>query len=314
MTAAVSSILFEGAHYAVRRVLSSAETRGPVVVAFPHAGGPTWNASVAFGEMFLKSRGIDGYFILNREVDWFQKREFFDAMAAIRADVPAARPIVAYGASMGGYGALLASRSLEAARVLSVVPQFSIDRSVVPWERRWAAQAGQIGGFIHDVEAEIYDGAEIYSLHDPRNVDAQQMALFSERPNWTQLRVPYCGHTPLVVLAQAGLLSGFVLAAINGDFDAQGWARRFLAARRETIAYWRILATHAARRNRFEIAQHAVERMKLIGAKPQEIEIAMQMVQRRQQSVIAQTERLATIAKEKEAARQARLQRAGGAR
>lgn len=266
--------IFSGDRYSVRKVFL--EERGkassqPVVVTFPHAGGPNVDQKAAFGEVFLKKAGFDAYHILISKIDWFQHQEFFDLIAAIRNDIPPERPVVAYGASMGGYGALLASKQLDAARVLSVVPQFSIDRGVVPWERRWKEHAEFIGDFTHDVAGEISETAEIYSVHDPRNIDDRQMALYPECPNWTQFRIPFSGHTPLIVLQQAGVLGEFVTAIVRGDVDAQHWRARLLSSRRSTRSYWRVIATHAVRRRRMDFARYALERLEMLGGTAAEI-------------------------------------------
>lgn len=295
-------LIHEGKYYAVRKAFGGAGA-GPVVVTFPHAGGPTMGRKIAFGQSFLSSAGIDAYHLLNAEIDWFQKPEFWDAMAAIRADMPAGRALVTYGSSMGGYGALLASGRLNAARVFAVVPQFSIDRAVVPWERRWKAHAMRIGRFIHDVDAEIARDAQILSLHDPRNSDAAQLALFAPHPNWTQLRLPFSGHTPLVTLQQARNLSAFVTDVITGRLDLPGWRAKHLASRRITPAYWRILAMHALRLRRFHIAEYAIGQLRELGAHEEELRGAEAVLNRTRKN-LASMKTLQQSAEEQRIARQ----------
>ena len=283
----VSQVLvFEGKRYAVRKVFGSAakdapnDSDGPIVVTFPHAGGPTMNQRVAFGEIFLKTKGIDAYHLLNAEVDWFQHPEFWDAISAIHMDAPAGREVVAYGASMGGHGALLASSRLAASRVLAVVPQYSIDRDVVPFEKRWKDHAAKIGTFIHDIDAEIDPDGQIFTLHDPRNIDQRQMNLFTPMQNWEILKIPYGGHTPLMGLQQAKILSGFVTDIIYGTFDHDVWKTKLLRARRDSISYWRVIATHAVRLNRIAFAEHAISQMQDLGAHHKELEVTRATIDR----------------------------------
>ncbi|NIY73013.1 hypothetical protein HCZ30_11285 [Marivivens donghaensis] len=302
-------LIFEGDRFAVRKTQGSGNEEnsgGPVVVTFPHAGGPTMGRGIAFGENFLRAKGIDAYHVLNAEVDWFQHPQFWDAIDAIRADIPEDREIVTYGSSMGGYGALLASGRLNAARVLSIVPQFSIDRKVVPWERRWKAHAERIGDFSYDVEAEIAENAQIYSLHDPRNTDEAQISLYRKRPNWHQFRLPYSGHTPLMLLLQAGALSRFVTSAIAGEIDTSEWNRTLLDARRNGRSYWRVIAMHAVRLRRTDFAFECIERFADMGASDVELETALASIQRAQESQALQAERMAAVEAQR-AERQARL-------
>lgn len=299
-------LIFQGSRYAVRKV--EVAGTGPVVVTFPHAGGPTMGNGVAFAEVFLKAKGVDAYHLLNAEVDWCQHEEFWQAVAAIRADIHPDREIVTYGSSMGGYGALLASGRLQAARVLAVVPQFSIDRNVVPWERRWKEHAERIGPFVQDLEAEIAPQARIITLHDPRNSDAAQMALFRQRDGWLRLTLPYTGHTPLVVLQQAGLLSRFVTDVIRGDADLATWMPKMLQARRKTRSYWRIIAMHAVRRRRFGLADIALARLRELGAPQLEVSMTEAAMVRTRTTLDRQATRMAEAGE----ARAARLARVKG--
>ena len=275
--------IFESDRYVVRRELAApnpSKTGAPIVVTFPHAGGHAAERRVAFGEVFLRSKAIDAYHLTNKVVDWFQHDSFFDALAAIREDLPEGRPVVTYGSSMGGYGALLASKRLDAARALAVVPQFSIDRNAVPWERRWKEHADYIGDFVHDIEAEISETADIFSLHDPRNTDQFQMDMYEPRSNWTRFRLPFAGHTPLVLLQQAGLLSPFVASIISGQIDPISWQCKMLKARRETRSFWRVFAAHAVRRRRIDLANHAMLRLKELGGTEPEIQTTRAAIER----------------------------------
>lgn len=290
-------LIFNGKRYAVRKVFGShAEgepNEGPIAVTFPHAGGPTMNRNVAFGEMFLKTKAIDAYHLLNAEVDWFQHPEFWDAINAIHMDAPAGREIVTYGASMGGHGALLASTRLAASRVLAVVPQYSIDRGVVPFEKRWKNDAARIGKFIHDIDAEIDPDCQIITLHDPRNTDQRQMDLFTPTSNWSMLKLPYAGHTPLMGLQQARMLSAFVTNVVHGTFDLKEWNPKLLKARRDSTSYWRVIATHAVRLNRVAFAEYAIGRMIDLGAHPKELEVTRAAIDRSVESAARRATRKA---------------------
>lgn len=195
-------------------------------------------------------------------------------------DAPDGRKIVTYGASMGGHGALLASSRLAASRVLAIVPQYSIDRDIVPFEKRWKEHAARIGTFIHNIDAEIDPDCQIFTLHDPRNIDQRQMNLFTQTPSWSMLTLPFGGHTPLTGLQQAKILSAFVTDIVGGTFDPAIWKPKLLKARRASTSYWRVIATHAIRLNRISFAEYAMSQMQDLGAHPKEIEVTRAAMER----------------------------------
>ena len=304
-------LIYTGKEYAVRRAFLTQDDRqaarivptdadaenAPVVVTFPHAGPPTMNADLAFGEVFLRRKGIDAYHVLNAHTDWFQSPDILRALEAIRADLPPGRPVVTYGSSMGGYGALLGSGPLDAARVLAVAPQFSIDRDIVPTEVRWSDHAARIGTFIHDIEARISSGATIYTLHDPRNYDQLQMNMFAVRTNWTRLHLPYGGHTPLMVLQQGGILTDLIDDIIYDRMDVAAWRPRLTVARRHSRSYWRVMGIHAARLQRFDFAWHCFANLEAMGGTPSECAGARGAIERNMDMRRRQAENAVHIAR-----------------
>ena len=304
-------LIYTGKDYAVRRAFLTEDERqdarivpidadvenAPVVVTFPHAGPPTMNADRAFGEVFLRHKGIDAYHILNAQTDWFQSPDILRAIEAIRSDLPPGRPVVTYGSSMGGYGALLGSGPLDAARVLAVAPQFSIDRDIVPTEVRWSDHAARIGTFIHDIEARISSNATIYTLHDPRNYDQLQMNMFAARTNWTRLYLPYGGHTPLIVLQQGGILTDLIDDIIYDRMDVTAWRPRLTAARRHSRSYWRVMSIHAARVRRFDFAWYCFANLEAMGGTPSECAATRGAIERNMDMRRRQAENAMNIAR-----------------
>ena len=274
-------LIFDGPDHAVRRVFGPAgDPSRPVVVTFPHAGWATWDRGPAFAEPFLRHKGFDAYHVLNRRPNWFQTDDFLPALAAIRADLPPGRPVVTYGASMGGFGALIASGPLDAVRVLAVAPQVSVDPAVVPWEIRWRHHRRAITAFPHRVQDLMSPRAQVVTLHDPRSRDARHIAALPFGPRRTDLALPHGGHTPLVVLQQAGVLSGFASSVLAGSFDAADLQRRLLAARRASPIYWGNLARAALDLGRTGLARAALDELDWLPAEPAEIEKSSSVVLR----------------------------------
>ncbi|MBY8976840.1 hypothetical protein KHP62_13535 [Rhodobacteraceae bacterium NNCM2] len=302
--------LFTGQRYAARHVLPDAEVTSalgipadaPVVVTFWHAAAPVGLDGSGYGQGFFERRGIEAVHILNDRVDWFQHDEILDCLAAIRRELGPDRRIIAYGASMGGYGAILSSGPLVADKVLAIAPQFSIDRAVVPFERRWRVEAEEIGPFVHDITQLMREDAEVFVLYDPRSVDRLQFELFPRGDGWHELALPFSGHLPAMALQEAGLLSRLILEIWRGDLDLASFRCEMMERRRVSSTYWRTICLTALRLRHMQVAQHARDRFRASGGHPRIAETLDQRIDEAPE----RWARLDGIAAER-AARQARL-------
>ena len=66
--------------------------------------------------------------------------EIVDLILPIRREYDRA---VTYGNSMGAYGALLISRAIQATDVIAFAPQYTVDATIMPEERRWLHATGR---------------------------------------------------------------------------------------------------------------------------------------------------------------------------
>lgn len=86
-----------------------------------------------FGEVFFDANGIDAIHIIRRNNDWYQYPETEEACRRIRELTACYPHVVAYGQSMGGYGAIRLGGRVGAQVALAISPQFSIDPAVAPF-------------------------------------------------------------------------------------------------------------------------------------------------------------------------------------
>ncbi|MEP5759930.1 MAG: hypothetical protein ABJ327_11620 [Litoreibacter sp.] len=134
----------------------------PVDYPFDHPDAPGW------GTNSFTKRGIAHVCVFHRVEDWHQNADFFDAMKACRAYLGLDTPITTYGFSMGGFGAFLAAKILNAERAVAISPQVSIDPSIVPFERRYLTNWDTIGSWTHDLNDHMTDSKTSYViLYDP---------------------------------------------------------------------------------------------------------------------------------------------------
>ncbi|MRX49752.1 hypothetical protein GI374_04660 [Paracoccus sp. S-4012] len=147
--------------------------------------------------------------------DWYQYDDLdlcLDSVAAVTA--PGA---TITGASMGGYAATTYSDRLPATKTLTYGPQFSIQRTVVPEETRWATESERIE-FRSD-DAEIGQRARHYVLYDPLfSRDVRHVELIATHGRDVVLVPVSCGgHTIARTLAQAGVLSAVLRTVLAGE-------------------------------------------------------------------------------------------------
>lgn len=176
-----------------------------VVVSFPDRIHPLGSEHVGWGENFLTKRGISGIYIALTETNWFQCPDFFEAMYACRDFLGPDVPVTSYGSSMGGYGAILAAKTLRATLCVALSPQFSIDLQVAPFERRYLEFSHRIGPFLHNISEEVDLSCDYVIAYDPlHRRDRQHVCLLSQYFPLFELPVYCAGHGVLSVIQKAG--------------------------------------------------------------------------------------------------------------
>lgn len=156
----------------------------------PLGAAPAATAA-GFGEDAFSKRQVDEFHVIPRHNHWYQTREMESVIDAARTWLQG-RQAVAYGSSMGGYGALAFGGTLGIASV-ALAPQFSIDRSVVPFERRWAEEAAKIERFDNSLIDRKTTG---YIFYDPLvRLDRLQAHNILSRSNCSAVRCPLSGHS-----------------------------------------------------------------------------------------------------------------------
>ena len=190
-----------------------------------------------FGEAFLDAQGIDAIHIAGVGNDWYQYADMPRALAAVRA-AASGRRLFTYGSSMGGYAALRFAGTLGAAGAIAISPQYSLDRRVVPSERRWRPEAARLR-FLPWPDPDP-PGAVIF--YDPCGPDGAHAALWAADRAATLVPLPHAGHPAGMFLLQAGLLGPAVLDILADRFDRPALLRAARARRRQSGHYLAMLA------------------------------------------------------------------------
>ncbi|MFB2594100.1 hypothetical protein ACEYYB_04545 [Paracoccus sp. p4-l81] len=162
--------------------------------------------------------------------------------------------VVFYGVSMGGYGAAAFSAACPGADVVVMNPQSTLDRRLVPFERRYRrAWHLDFSGPYGDAAQASATARRVTLIHDPHEpLDRAHAARFTA-PNVQHLHAPWLGHRMASAMAGMGVLSQVVRSAIAGDLD-QPQLSRILRARHALPRFQLELMDKAEARHRPDLA------------------------------------------------------------
>jgi hypothetical protein len=96
---------------------------------------------------------------------------------------------------MGAYAALNFARPLRADRVLSMMPQYSIDPKKVPFETRWRAEAAQTRFIFDFMDQPLKPDAKAYIVYDPlHKLDRAHAKAIARSSNCYLVPMPLIDH------------------------------------------------------------------------------------------------------------------------
>jgi pimeloyl-ACP methyl ester carboxylesterase len=227
-------MVFRGEHYEVRRWAS--HRPGPAVVIFEN-----WKPNPGFagefsGQRFFTKRGIACIGIRPARNDWYQGREMAAVIAAIRKHTVGAK-LIGYGGSMGGYAALNFSEDLDLHAVIAICPQFSIQPSRAPFEKRWQNEAAATT-FHHDKIDRIRPIQRGHIVYDPWCVDGLHAQRILARHALSPVKIHFGGHHVMQALVQMDIYSALLLDLVGGTFDGKRFAQDVRRARRMSPVIW----------------------------------------------------------------------------
>jgi len=198
----------------------------------------------AFGQDFFASRQIDAIHFVSRENDWYQDPDLPGVAASVAALVNRYHRVVAYGSSMGGYGAIRFGGMAGASAALAISPQFSIDPRTARFERRWKYDSERID-FLLERTLTAPFVATAYIVYDPHDLDRRHVELFRRHTRVVDVALVDVGHPATGTLAEAGLLGDLVLDFVSDRLDVADIARRMLLARETAPQFYFVRSQRA---------------------------------------------------------------------
>ena len=217
------------------------------LIGFKPAGKDFWwRAACAAGD-------VNALGVVALAPNWFPAISMASAISAMRAFLRA--PVVTFGYSHGGYGALKYARALDAAGVVSISPQYSINPTSLPIADFFKPFFNPV---LHqDMEIRAADQSGVVALvWDPlfQRDDKHVRHIIEQGYQPTELiRLPHLGHRMMRIFDDHAAVAGLFEACLGGaGFNAErrrcrhlrrnsstyacGFARQLLAARRAACA------------------------------------------------------------------------------
>ncbi|GGJ14408.1 hypothetical protein GCM10011320_22020 [Neoroseomonas lacus] len=147
--------------------------------------------------------------------NWYPKEDIELIRPSIEPLLSKYKTRLAYGFSMGGYGAIKHSRALGATHVLAMSPQWSIDPEVAPWERRYLHFIDKCSENMEIVDDDC--GGEIYVIFDNMNKDRFHAEKISSAAAVNSIQAPLTGHDTWKLFLSSATMRALFDAVFNGD-------------------------------------------------------------------------------------------------
>jgi hypothetical protein len=194
----------------------------------------------AFASGYHSKLGADGVFFRAKHNAWWEGRGTGAAIEYVRRVLPEHRRRIAYGSSMGAFGALVFASPLGCSAALALSPQVSIDRAIAPWEARWAAEAAAIDHRLGAAGSHLTAQTHAFVAYDPRvdtdrrHANAIAVAASHRGASVTCLPLSFSGHPTAATLQDCRLLDPLVRAVIEGTLDTASFTRNYRQTRKRS--------------------------------------------------------------------------------
>ncbi|TCB80037.1 hypothetical protein [Acinetobacter sp. ANC 4173] len=196
------------------------------------AKGLTINAEKSLAKFEFNVIGI-----MPKEKSWFPAESMHNLFKAIEDVIAPFQKRIGYGGSMGGYAAIKYSKLLGLSRVVSLVPQFSIDPEVVEDSRYNMFYHAELNANMQVQTQDIAADCEYIVVYDPYCAEdrAHFVKLEQVIPDIKVLNLPFTGHDAIAVLASSELLKDF----LTREFDSVYFYQKIRQVKKGSKFYYR---------------------------------------------------------------------------
>ncbi len=121
------------------------------------------------------------------------------------------------GHSMGGFGALVFPYFVKINKAVAFSPQFSVDPSIVPDERRWREHTEKISRFrVPYIERFLTDRTDYFVFHGNHHREQKQIELFQKHTQLRHYLLDNSSHNTPHAMKRAGIMRAVVQSAFEG--------------------------------------------------------------------------------------------------
>ncbi|MFB0873469.1 MULTISPECIES: hypothetical protein [unclassified Sphingobium] len=176
-----------------------------------------------WGKPVMEKLGLPAIGVMSRARNWFPMESMDSAAPVVRRLAKEYSNVIAYGASMGGYGALKHGKRLGATHSVAFSPQHSIDPAQVhPWDKRYSryydsalhGPAMQVEGLDMTDRAHIF--FDPFLPPDHRHV----RNLVAENANVALHKLFCAGHEAVSLFAGTKTIDTLIEGVTSGDLNA----------------------------------------------------------------------------------------------
>ncbi|CAN2532638.1 hypothetical+protein [Methylocapsa aurea] len=171
-----------------------------------------------FADAPLKKSGVAAIGVMAKRANWYPSDNLHRASQAILEKIAGYETRIAYGGSMGGYGAVKFSRLLEATHVIAMCPQWSIDRDECDgrdpgWQQDFLPSMRGMAIRTPDVAGDVFIFADAYNAID--NFHCRKIV--ENYPHAHFIKVPRVDHHVTTVFAGTANLRALIDGALARD-------------------------------------------------------------------------------------------------
>lgn len=199
----------------------------------------------------LRAAGLDSVQIIPRGNQWYQYEDVDAMIGMVRLIADTYCEVIAYGQSMGAYGAIHTSALLRPNKVLAICPQFSIDPKKISFDSGFNILANEIDFIRDDIVENASPDTEYVIAYDQFLLSDKNHYLEYEKylSNLYRLRMPFCGHGVSEALKKADMIPGDLIQLIlQGKNSIDSIRQKFRKRRSHVPAYRDAMRLYLANR------------------------------------------------------------------
>lgn len=204
------------------------------------------NPKNLYGDGFIQQLGFSGVFFVSLANHWWQTPELNEAINIANENTKTHSNRIAYGQSMGGYGALLCAARLKS-RVVVTAPQTTLDARKANISQAWMKDISQFPIIRDNVEDELMSVDSIKIFYDNKNSsDVSHVEHLKTHINWLdEYTIPYATHNLPRTLKEMGLITSLISESFkNEKTNKIEFRKKIRANKAKSISYILNLRRH----------------------------------------------------------------------